>query len=208
MSTVREQKKRSTKKAILQAAIQLFGDRGYENTSIEQLAKAAGIGKGTIYGYFTTKRDILYAFCEDELEYIHQQLAKKNNQDEPILEQMLTFFMAEFQYITKNQEFGRLFMQEMIFPRAGFQQGQHDKAMESYLEMIVPLITRAQQRGEVREELDPLDICGHFYALYLILVHSVYAQITPHDQAEPALRRLFTQVLVGLQPRTAHRPKE
>jgi AcrR family transcriptional regulator len=207
MGTVREKKKKTTKNAILQAAIQLFGDKGYENTSIEQLAKVAGIGKGTVYSYFTTKRDILYAFCEDELEYIHQQLGGKSNQDDPILEQLLTFFMAEFHYITQNPEFGRLFMQEMIFPKANVQQGQQDKAIQNYLAIIVPIITRAQERGEIRAELDPLDICGHFYALYLILVHSYYSKMTPHDQSENSLRRLFTQVLEGLQPQQINRPK-
>jgi AcrR family transcriptional regulator len=207
MSTVREEKKKTTKKAILQAAIQLFSEKGYENTSIEQLAKVAGIGKGTVYGYFATKRDILYAFCEDELEYIHQQLGGNSNQADPILEQLLTFFMAEFQYITQNPEFGRLFMQEMIFPRSNVQQGQQDKAVQDYLAIIVPIITQAQKRGELRAELDPIDICGHFYALYLILVHSYYVKMTPHGQAETTLRRLFTQVIEGLQPHQTNRSK-
>ncbi|MCF8056938.1 MAG: TetR/AcrR family transcriptional regulator [Desulfocapsa sp.] len=207
MSTVREEKKKTTKKAILQAAIRLFGKNGYKNTTIEQLAKEAGIGKGTVYGYFNTKSEILYAFCEDEMEYIHQQLAGKSNQDDPILEQVLTFFMAEFHYITKNPGFGRLFMQEMIFPKPNFQQGQQDKAVQNYLAMIIPIITRAQERGELRAELDPLDICGHFYALYLILVHSCYAKMTPYDQAETTLRRLFTQVIEGLQTHQTSRSK-
>ena len=43
----------------MHAAANLFREKGFEKTSIEELARAAGIGKGTIYGYFQTKSDIL-----------------------------------------------------------------------------------------------------------------------------------------------------
>jgi len=199
MSTIREQKKKLTKKAILKAAVQLFGENGFENTSIEQLAKAAGVGKGTIYSYFTTKRDILYAFCEDELEYIHEQLASKTNPDAPILEQMITIFLAEFQYITRNPEFGRLFIQEMIFPNPAFLQDPHDKEKE-YFEMIFPIIIRAQKRGEIRSELEPLYVCGHFFALFMLLLHGNYTKMISCEDAESTLRTLFSQIIEGLQP--------
>ncbi len=199
MGTIREQKKKITKKAILNAAIQLFGENGFENTSIEELAKAAGVGKGTVYSYFATKRDILYAFCEDELEYIHEQMASKTNQDAPILEQMLTIFMAEFQYITKNPEFGRLFIREMVFPNPTFLQGHQDKNTE-YFEMIFPIIIRAQERGEIRSELEPLHVCGHFFALFMLLLHANYTKMIPFEEAETTLRALFGQVINGLQP--------
>lgn len=199
MSSTREQKKRKTKKAILKAAMQLFGDNGFENTSIEQLAKVAGVGKGTVYSYFNTKRDILYAFCEDELEYVHEQLACKTNQDAPILEQMITIFLAEFQYVTRNPEFGRLFLQEMIFPKALLPQEYQEKEND-YFEMMFPIIIRAQKRGELRPELEPLHVCGHFFSLFLLLNHAYYTKMIPYDEAENALRTLFSQVLDGLQP--------
>ena len=74
MAGLREQKKRETKAAIMEAAITLFGERGYESTSISALAKAAGVGKGTIYSYFSSKSEILLAFCEEELTCLHLEL--------------------------------------------------------------------------------------------------------------------------------------
>lgn len=199
MSAIREQKKKATQKAILKAAVRLFGENGFENTSIEQIAKVAGIGKGTIYSYFSTKRDILYAFCEGELEYIHEQLASKTNQDSPILEQMLTIFMAEYHYITENPDFGRLFMQEMIFPNPAFLTDSHDEN-KGYFAMIFPIIIRAQKRGEIRPKIEPLHVCGHFFALFILLLHGSYTKMISPEDAESTLRTLFTQILDGLQP--------
>ena len=77
MAGLREQKKKATRAAIMEAAINLFGERGYESTSVSSLAKAAGIGKGTIYSYFASKNEILLAFCEEELTFIHKEIREK-----------------------------------------------------------------------------------------------------------------------------------
>jgi AcrR family transcriptional regulator len=58
MSGIREQKKLETRKAILDAAVKLFAEKGFDQTSIEDIATEAGIGKTTIYGYFPNKNDI------------------------------------------------------------------------------------------------------------------------------------------------------
>lgn len=199
MCTTREAKKRKTKKAILSAAIELFGKNGFEQTSIAQLAKTAGVGKGTVYSYFRTKQDILQAFCDDELEFIHEQLASKTNESAPVLEQLVTIFMAEFEYVTRNPEFGRLYMQEIVFPRQEIVK-KHKEQENKYFEMIFPILSRAQDRGEIRKEMELLHLCGHFFALFLLLVHSWYAGIICTEEAEDALETLFTQILTGLQP--------
>jgi len=199
MHITRETKKRQTKKAILAAAVELFSLHGFEKTSIARLAKTAGIGKGTVYSYFKTKQDLLQAFCEDELEYIHEQLINKTNPDAPVLDQLMTFFMAEFEYVTRNPEFGRLYMQEMVFPRRLLA----DKKKEQdnmFLEMIFPILRRAQERGEIRREYELLHLCGHFFALYLLLLHAWYTEIIVTEEAEDALRTLFGQAFTGLQP--------
>ena len=103
----REQKKAKTRKAILEAAVQLFSKKGFDKTSIDELAKEAGIGKGTIYTYFKTKTDILKAFCEDELDYIHSELASKTNPNAPFLDQIHTIFYAvkTWKLLEKQEKF-------------------------------------------------------------------------------------------------------
>jgi AcrR family transcriptional regulator len=54
-----ERRKARTRAAILDAAGSLFNERGYEETSIQQIAEAADTGVGTVYGYFSSKEDVL-----------------------------------------------------------------------------------------------------------------------------------------------------
>jgi len=54
-----ERRKARTRAAIITAASKLFHERGYEDTSIQQIAELADTGVGTLYGYFDSKDDIL-----------------------------------------------------------------------------------------------------------------------------------------------------
>jgi AcrR family transcriptional regulator len=54
---------RDKRLAILHAARELFASRGYEETTIAQIAQAAGVAVGTVYLYFANKHDILMDVC-------------------------------------------------------------------------------------------------------------------------------------------------
>jgi AcrR family transcriptional regulator len=200
MEGIREKKKLETRKAIMQAAVQLFSEKGFEKTSIEELARKAGIGKGTIYGYFQTKSDILHAFCEDELESLHNELTSNAAHDIPLLEQMVSLYMSEFHHITENREFARIFMQQTAFPR-DVELKKHLTHEDGYLKLLFPLLERAQAKGELRKDLDLLYITGHFYGLYLLLLSAWFRGRVQKEEAEAALETLFRQALEGLQPR-------
>ena len=53
---------------ILEAAMDLFSERGFETTSVQDIAQTAGIAKGTVYLYFKSKEDLVqqvYRYCYD-----------------------------------------------------------------------------------------------------------------------------------------------
>ena len=199
MYSVREKKKINTRKCILEAAIRLFSKKGYEQTSIAALAKEAGIGKGTVYSYFNTKRDIVHAFCEDEVEFVREELAANTNPDSPLIDQLKVIFMAEFKHVTRNKEFGRLYLQEKAFPSDHFT--EKDLEMQhKHFELLYPIYENAQNRGELNSELDLLHISGHFYGIYLLVMSCWYTGMIPTEDIEGALVTLLTQTIEGLKP--------
>lgn len=197
--SIREAKKKKNKQAILETAISLFSANGYENTSIEQIAKIAGVGKGTVYSYFQTKKDIIKGFCEFELEKIHEELVKRSDQDATILEQMLTIYMTEFHHVTQNREFGRIYMRESVFP-SDSEVGDNLETEDKYFQMLFPILKKGQKRGELREDVELLYITAHFYSLYILIISAWYTGRISTEEVEPAMELLFRQVLEGLQP--------
>ncbi len=197
--SVREAKKQKNKQAILEAAISLFSENGYENTSIEHIAKVAGVGKGTVYSYFHTKKDIIKGFCEYELEKIHKKLVERSNQDDSILEQMLIIYMTEFHHVTQNREFGRLYMRESIFPSDSDAQA-HMELDNKYFQILCPILEKGQERGELRKDIELLHITAHFYSLFILVMSAWYTRRIATEEVESAMELLFRQVLEGLQP--------
>ncbi|MFH1155085.1 MAG: TetR/AcrR family transcriptional regulator [Pseudomonadota bacterium] len=198
MAGKRESNKRQTRKSIMEAAVRLFGEKGFDHTSIEELAQAAGIGKGTIYTYFRTKNDILYAFCEDGLELIRQEL--EPDRDLTLLEKLLTLFQSEFRYFSRNRDFGRLYMQEAVFPRPA-DLDAHLALDNRYFDLMFPMFQQAMDRGELRRDLEPLHIAGHFYGLYIMTVSAWYSgYLNSESEIFKAMQTLFRQALDGLAP--------
>ncbi|MEE4239847.1 MAG: TetR/AcrR family transcriptional regulator [Desulfopila sp.] len=202
MTITREEKKRKTKRAIIKAAIHLFAEKGFDKTSIEELARAAGIGKGTIYTYFQNKAEIFYAFCEDQLEFVRNELAEKTDPGASVIDQSMTVFMGDFIHVTRNSEFGRFFMQQVLFPEER-DKNNFAEVDNKWLELLLSIYQRAQERNELRKDIDPLYLAGHFYALYILVVSSWYSGRIEREEVEPAMRLLFEQAVEGLAPSAA-----
>lgn len=61
--TLRQEHTEQTRLALVDAAIRLFAERGYDNTSIDELAGAARVTRGALYHHFSSKLDIFGAVC-------------------------------------------------------------------------------------------------------------------------------------------------
>lgn len=72
----KEKTQKGRREDILRAALAAYGEKGIFNTRIEEVAAAAGIGKGTIYEYFRSKEDLLSAAVRYEMEELAEQIRR------------------------------------------------------------------------------------------------------------------------------------
>lgn len=70
-----EELREQSRQKILDAALKLFGGKGYESTSISQIAKEAGVSKGLMYNYFSSKEDLVIAIMQDAMK-IGEEIAE------------------------------------------------------------------------------------------------------------------------------------
>ena len=72
--SLRDRRKRRTAEAIVAAALEQFAERGFERTTIEQIAAAADISRRTFFRYFADKEELFFAEDERLLEVIEATL--------------------------------------------------------------------------------------------------------------------------------------
>jgi AcrR family transcriptional regulator len=74
---LRERKKRATRDALARAALELFVERGYHETTLAEIAEVAGVSTRTIFAYFPSKEDILFATMQTMRDALAQALADR-----------------------------------------------------------------------------------------------------------------------------------
>lgn len=197
MNGVRERRKLETRKAIVDAAVKLFAERGFEQTSMDELARAAGVGKGTIYGYFATKSEIFLAYCEAEIDFAFAALDRKRDEDAPLAEQLVALMLGQITFVTKDREFGRIFVREMLFPGENTRLSSRELDMR-YLGKLGEVLGRARERGELPAESDLILLIAQIHALYMMVLSVFYqGNLRTMDEAENFLRALILHTLQG-----------
>ena len=74
---LRERKKQRTRESIATSALELFGERGYQATTVADIAAAADVSERTVFTYFPTKEDILFSDLADFRERLSEALAER-----------------------------------------------------------------------------------------------------------------------------------
>jgi TetR/AcrR family transcriptional regulator, regulator of mycofactocin system len=90
---LRERKKEKTRVALEGAALRLFDERGYDATTVEQIAELADVSTRTFFRYFPTKADVLLSDQAARLAMIRDLLDARPD-DEPVAESLRTLMRA------------------------------------------------------------------------------------------------------------------
>lgn len=94
---------------IMDVSLELFASIGFENTTITQIAKKAGISKGLMYNYFTSKEELLEAILNKGMD---QMLSIFDPNKDGMLDhlEMEQFIRGTFQMIKENSKMWKLYM--------------------------------------------------------------------------------------------------
>jgi AcrR family transcriptional regulator len=83
--TRRERKKLETRHALERAALRLFGERGYEQTTVEDIAEAADVAVRTFFRHFPSKQAVLFGdFVTDRIARVRVELSARPHTEDPL----------------------------------------------------------------------------------------------------------------------------
>ncbi|MGZ8325120.1 MAG: TetR family transcriptional regulator [Rhodoplanes sp.] len=181
----RAEKSQARREAILAAALDEFTERGFALTRIDDVARRAGVGKGTIYLHFKDKEALFQQLVITMLGPVVAQLARLPDVDEPVrsvLERVFALFATEV-YGTKRPEVLRLVLAEgPRFPHLAEFYYRH--VVEPATTMLRRLLDRACARGEIRQErLSQFPQLVVAPALVAIIWRGLFDRFEPLDMA-------------------------
>lgn len=90
------------KQEILDTALKLFGENGYEKTSITDIAKAIGVAQGLCYRYFPSKEALFDSAIEQYADVLVEQFADAETDDRKTLRQIIEEMPATMENRTQN----------------------------------------------------------------------------------------------------------
>jgi len=172
----RESKKADTRQRVVDAAACLFLDKGFAQTSVEEITSAAEIAKGTFFNYFDTKEDVLYTVLAQRTATLGETLcASTGAPASPIarIQRLLQLVAAD---PLTEQLLNQLTMDGKIPIR--------HTADRPLLKQIIDQVTQGQAIGEVRSDMDPLVIAGMIISVFFYQIGMWQHGYRPHTLSE------------------------
>ena len=137
---------------ILDAAIKVFAEQGFHQSTVSQIAKEAGVADGTIYLYFKNKDDILVQFYEFKTKQVFKRFREAVDQSETAIDKLRNLIRVHLEEFQKDRNMAIVYQVETRQQRR--MAGQPIKEMSKmYRDIITELVELGQEEGTMRRNL-------------------------------------------------------
>jgi len=188
----RQRRSAEIRERLFRAALSLFAQKGFAETTVEDITEAADVGKGTFFNYFPSKDHILIAFGEMQLAKLQAAIAEVRRTKEPIQHFLRSLGARMTQEPARNPEIMRALLLAFL-STTRVREAMLDlqkRVQDLHTEMIL----LGQERGEIRSDLPAEEIA---YAVRqtifgTVLIWSLRGDATLNTRIESAFNLLWT----------------
>jgi AcrR family transcriptional regulator len=161
----RERHRAETRERIFRAALRLFAERGYLQTTVEDITEAADVGKGTFFNYFPTKEHVLARYGQERIEEIESCLERARNGKEPVLG-----VLEELATDLAGQSSERPELLRAVFAAHASCTPvlvELQKRIRRGRELLSEIFALGQERGEIRRDIAPSELAGLMRLIFM-----------------------------------------
>jgi AcrR family transcriptional regulator len=199
---LRERNKAAKLEKISRAARALFIRRGYDATTLRQIAAKADVGLGTLFSYATDKRDLLFLIINDDIEAMNRRAFADAPDDGSLLDRLVEIFRCFFEFFGQQPNLSRIVLKELTFYAAGPQAQRFRRGRADVLARLAEVVRTAQRAGSIGTGEDSGEIAYTVFSIYAAEIRQWLGGATPDlEQGLAALRRHFRLLIAGLDPR-------
>ncbi len=195
MPRVSEKYKEEKRQAILDAAAQCFAEKGYNETTVDDIAKASGTSKGSIYIYFKSKEELFHLLNEKRTEKyfeIKDQLKQLDGATKKV-NHLFQYFLSGK---TDEEDFNQIAVQFefWIYISKGDHQKLFDERAERFTRFLEEIIEEGVETGEFREDVQ----VSEFSRLFWPLLDGIVLHLLFHksEESHKSMLQLYHQMVL------------
>lgn len=192
---VTDQYKTEVKEKIVQAAITTFSKYGYDKTRMDDIAKSAKLGKGTLYLYFKSKEELFYVISENSIKELKEQLSKLFSKKEDLVHDAEKFYDQYRNLIHDSEKVSfEIIAESSRNPK--LRKALYEQRMKVY-DIVIDYLRRQIEKGFFRKDMDVNAIASGLVALYDGLTISKLLGISEHYNKKTwtqTIRAIFTGI--------------
>jgi AcrR family transcriptional regulator len=198
----RKEQKAETRLRVRDAARDLFLARGFDATSTKEIADHAKVAAGTVFVHAPDKDDLLCLVMHDLLRDALEEGFATMPEVAPLGRRVHHVFAQVLQMYGRHERLAKPFIGVTLAAGTGPNALAVQSLTFELLGRLAAVITAAQQRGEVGEDVPALLLAQNFFALYVFALVSWTSGYAPLDViAETMLRMSIDLQVRGTEPR-------
>jgi AcrR family transcriptional regulator len=169
MTDLRKKQKQKREEAIIEAAKVLIGEKGYRNTSIEEIAERAEVGPATVYNYFNSKSGLLMSIFNNEFEILLEDgeniLSNPPAEAEEAVYMLLEAYFSDFMSRHNRQLMREIFVAMLIE-----QLSIRKELMEldyTLMTQLAEFLQTLKNQRHIRPDIEAADVAFVLYSLVM-----------------------------------------
>ena len=186
---------------IKAAARELFIEHGFDQATIRQISKRAGVAFGTIFLYASSKRDLLFLIYSDDLDELSDTAFLNLDTDQPLIDQLLSVFRKFYAFFAARPELARDVLREMNFYTDG---SQAERFRDSILRIEMQMenvVRQSRECGMITTDANQRTIASLLFGVYRTEVRRWLARSDLDiEKGMQRLRPYLEIVISGLRP--------
>jgi len=156
------EKTEARKTKILEAATKIFAEKGFQEATIAEIAKAAGTSDASVYEYFSTKENLLFSIPREHMQKLHENLEFHLKLIRGAVNKLHATLYMQLSYYKEQPDFTAVLMLILKHNRKFIDTDAH-KEIRDYLKIVDRCIEEGISSGEFHADIDP-----HFLRASLI----------------------------------------
>ena len=164
----RDRKKKTTRDAIFRIAQKLFEEKGFENTSVEDITNLVDIAQSTFFNYFPRKEDILVELFRKKLPLLKKKCYEVLNSKEDIKTKIHKIFISTSKIAARNEKITRAVLIKTLSAPTD---RQYDEVFfDDFRKTLALVLKKGQEEGVLRRDMATIKLANMLEGVFTLFV--------------------------------------